>query len=188
MHSRMTARTLLPLVIFLALASLLSWHLIFNRSEQTDSISSKTAKQTRRDFRLKSLIQPEKELTPALFNGKITILNVWASWCGACRVEQDILLNLSKQSGMGSSLSWVGLNINDSIEEAQRMLEIYGNPYQEIIYDPEGRLAINFGIRGTPAFLILDQKGEVQYRHYGLINSTLWKEEILPVIQNLQEK
>lgn len=149
--------------------------------DSDNNIASETLK--RRNFQLKSLNEPDKTLTQELFLGKITILNVFASWCGPCRLEQDFLVKIAKET---SALSWVGLNINDHSDEAKRMLQIYGNPYQEIIYDPEGRLAINYGIRGTPALLILDKNAKVRYRHYGPINTAIWEQEILPIIKELQ--
>lgn len=184
-------RYILPLIIFIALAILLSQG--FSKDEGSNkpmeqmvsaTTLDSTIKQTRKNFRLKSLTEPGRELTQDIFKGKVTILTVWASWCAACRVEQDKLLNLSKQL---VGVSWVGLNINDSLDDAQRMLQIYGNPYQEIIYDPEGRLAIDLGIRGTPALLVLDKNGGIYYRHYGSLNTIIWQEEILPLIKSLEE-
>lgn len=193
---RITLRYILPLLIFIALIIFLCKGLYTNKSAENENLAdafaqkissispSNSAEKSRRDFSLKSLLEPNKTLTQDIFKGKVSILNVWASWCGPCRAEQETLVTLSKQT---ASTFWVGLNINDTMEEAQRVLQIYGNPYQDIIFDPQGRLAINLGIRGTPALLVLDKNGSVQYRHYGPVNQLIWEQEILPLIKSLEE-
>lgn len=137
-----------------------------------------------RTFQLPTVVDPNKTVTQDIFKGHVTILNTWASWCGACRKGHDALLALSK--GSGSEVYWVGLNLNDKLEDAQWMLDLYGNPYNETIYDKKGQLSVDYGLRGTPELLILDKEGRVQHRHMGLINEVIWREELLPIIKSLQ--
>jgi len=206
---RTTFRYILPLLVFIALIFLLGKGLLTTSLDKSgssqrvvsepeslpiftstsipnDNAAEKNKGEYRRSFRLQSLMEPSKVLTQDIFKDKVTLLNVWASWCGPCRAGQETLVALSKHPQSGS-IFWAGLNINDTLDEAQRMLQIYGNPYQDVIYDPKGRLAVNLGIRGTPALLILDKKGSIRYRHYGPINISIWEEEILPLIKELQE-
>lgn len=201
---RITFRYILPLLIFMLLAILLGKSLGKGLLTSNSAVSASNSGldiaansavnpheaeekrgEYRRNFRLQSLMDPNKVLTQDMFKGKVTLLNVWASWCGPCRAGQETLVALSKQSQPGT-IFWAGLNINDTVDEAQRVLQIYGNPYQDIIYDPKGRLAVNLGIRGTPALLILDKQAGIRYRHYGPLTLSIWEEEILPLIKDLQ--
>lgn len=183
---------LIPFAIFFALISF-HWIGVKGPSKSTslqedpttlsqDTEDKGDMKFPSKPFELPTVTDPNKKVTQAIFQGHVTVLNTWASWCGACREEQDLLLSLSKEPG----IYWVGLNLGDNLIEAQRMLQLYGNPYHETIFDPELELAGSLKSRGTPEFFILDKKGVIVYRHSGMINETIWREELLPVIKNLQ--
>jgi len=133
-------------------------------------------------FHLSSLNQNSAPLTQQLFNGKISLLNVWASWCDACRAEHTMLMQIAQHP----HLHVYGLNYKDQRFPAQKFLQILGNPFQHIIYDPNGQLAINLGVYGTPETFLIDQQGIIRYKYIGVITSQVWQQELLPQIVRLQ--
>lgn len=138
--------------------------------------------QTVPSFRLMSLMQPAKEVTEQFFKDKIVILNVWASWCSTCRAEHATLLSITQNK----PINLVGLNFHDTLEEAQEFIQAHGNPYNEIMVDKDGHLAVKLGVRGMPETYVIDQQGKIQYRYSGPINETIWQTEILPIIEKLK--
>ena len=91
------------------------------------------------------------------------LLNVWASWCGACLQEHELLKKIS-DSG---SIKVIGLNYKDSYSEATRWLLKYGDPYTKKIYDPEANLGLNLGVYGVPETFLIDENGIIVYKHIG---------------------
>jgi len=78
-----------------------------------------------------------------------------------------------------------GLNYKDDLAKAKKWLEVYGNPYQNIITDPQGKLAIDFGVYGTPETFIIDSQGIIRYRHIGAISPDDWKDTLEPIVKKL---
>ena len=114
----------------------------------------------------------------------VTLLNVFASWCGYCRVELPILVDIAKSN----TVQMIGLDYKDDPEKAKTMLSKYGNPYSIILPDPSGKLAINFGIYGTPETFVIDKKGMIRYRHVGPISPHVWQVKLLPLIETLKKE
>ncbi|WP_372966000.1 DsbE family thiol:disulfide interchange protein [Marinobacter sp.] len=129
-------------------------------------------------FSLQSLNDPEVLLDASLLRGEVTLLNVWAEWCPSCWDEHEYLMWLSKEKGV----RLVGLNYKDQRETAFRFLARLGNPYREIIFDPQGALGFDLGVYGAPETFVIDAQGVIQYRHVGVVNRQVWEEVLLPVI------
>lgn len=118
--------------------------------------------------------------TPHLFEGKISLLNVWASWCASCEEEQKFLMHLAKKG-----IHLYGLNYKDKPEEALEWVSRWGNPYQAIGLDLSGTLSLDLGVYGTPETFLIDSEGIIRLRHAGVLNEKVWNETFLPLIQRL---
>ena len=112
-----------------------------------------------------------------LLNGDY-VLNVWASWCITCIIEHPYLTSLSK-----NGIPVIGLNYKDEQEDAIIWLKKYGNPYQTILHDYKGNLALDLGVTGAPeTFLISD--GKVIAHYQGEVNDQIWNDVFLPIIKD----
>lgn len=113
-----------------------------------------------------------------LFAGKLSIVNVWSSWCVPCRQEHPLLVELGKRDGV----QIIGLNYKDKNENALRFLGQLGNPYDAVGVDQKGRGAIQWGVYGVPETYIVDKTGTIVYKQVGPLNHIIIKEKILPVL------
>ncbi len=98
-----------------------------------------------------------------LGGGKVTVVNVWASWCAPCRTEHPVLLELSKRT----DIQLVGIDNKDDPENARRFLGTLGNPYAAIGADVDGRATIDWGTYGVPETFIVDGQGIIRYKLIG---------------------
>ncbi|MGO2161102.1 MAG: DsbE family thiol:disulfide interchange protein [Vibrio toranzoniae] len=101
------------------------------------------------------------------------LVNVWASWCGICKTEHAFLLELQKKG-----IPIVGLNYRDNPGAALNVLSNDGNPYSKVISDPQGKLALELGVIGTPETYLVDADGQIIKKLLGVINDSIWKEEL----------
>jgi cytochrome c biogenesis protein CcmG, thiol:disulfide interchange protein DsbE len=104
-------------------------------------------------------------LDPATFKGKVSIVNVWASWCVPCHDEAPLLTELAKDK----RLQLVGINYKDSADNARRFLGRYGNPFGIVGVDGNGRAAIEWGVYGVPETFIVGRDGKIAYKLVGPI-------------------
>jgi len=131
---------------------------------------------------------PELEYPGVLFQssqvqGKVVLLNVWASWCSACVDEQVFLMQLAREG-----VSIYGLNYKDNSHDALQWLKQWGNPYKNILSDTQGKVAIDLGVYGAPETFIIDKSGVIRYRHAGIMNQELWLKEMLPLMNELEQQ
>ncbi|MEZ9314977.1 DsbE family thiol:disulfide interchange protein [Vibrio lentus] len=101
------------------------------------------------------------------------LVNVWASWCGICKTEHAFLLELQKEG-----IPIVGLNYRDNPGAALNVLSNDGNPYSTVISDPQGKLALELGVIGTPETYLVDAEGQIVKKLLGVINESLWRKEL----------
>lgn len=106
---------------------------------------------------------PVPGLSPEDLKGRVTIVNVWASWCGPCRLEHPLLVDLAKDE----SIRMVGINYKDQAENARRFLGALGNPYAAVGVDANGRAAIDWGVYGVPETYIVGPDGAIRHKHIG---------------------
>ncbi|SFR49728.1 cytochrome c biogenesis protein CcmG, thiol:disulfide interchange protein DsbE [Marinobacter daqiaonensis] len=135
-------------------------------------------------FELSDLKNPDRALTPEVFQGQVSLLNVWATWCPACRDEHDDLIWLAEEKG----IPIIGLNYKDNRDQALEWLQDLGDPYQLTLFDPRGRLGFDLGVYGAPETYIIDQQGIVRFRHVGVVDEKVWEEELQPRIRQYREE
>jgi len=100
-----------------------------------------------------------------LMTNHITLVNVWASWCVTCRKEHEIIMNIAKNN----NLKLIGINYKDTKNDAEEYLQVMGNPFDEIIFDPQGKIGLELGVYATPETFLIDKEGLIVYKHIGEI-------------------
>ena len=169
---------LLPLLLFLGLAAVFFAQLMSGRD--ISAVPSALIGQPAPETRLPPLEGTDLPgLDSAAFAGKVTLVNVWASWCAPCREEHPLLLALSQDQ----RFTIAGLNYKDKPENARRFLGELGNPYRAIGIDDAGRTAINWGVYGVPETFLVGKDGKIVYKHVGPLSPDAITGELLPQIE-----
>lgn len=133
-------------------------------------------------FNLPKLKAPEDNIKSSDFQGDVVLLNVWASWCVACRAEHPLLVELSKNNEM----LIYGLNYKDARTDAMQWLQHFGDPYRASAFDLHGLTGIDLGVYGVPETFIIDRAGIIRYKHIGPITRETLDNTILPLIEKLK--
>ena len=171
---------LIPLAIFLVLVVFLAIGLTRNPQEIPSALIDKPAP----TFRLPQLKARDKTFSAEDMRGKVWMLNVWASWCVACRDEHPYLFEYQK-SGV---VPIYGLNYKDRREDALGWLGELGDPYLLSAVDLDGRVAIDYGVYGAPESYIIDKNGTIRMKHVGPVMPDVWEKKILPLVQELNRQ
>jgi cytochrome c biogenesis protein CcmG/thiol:disulfide interchange protein DsbE len=111
-------------------------------------------------------------------DGKVSVINVWASWCAPCRLEHPVLMELGKSK----DFQLFGLNYRDKPENARRYLGALGNPFAAVGYDESGRVGIDWGVYGQPETFIVSPKGVVTYKFVGPLSPEAVEKILLPEV------
>jgi cytochrome c biogenesis protein CcmG, thiol:disulfide interchange protein DsbE len=159
--NRIRLLTLLPVLIFAGLAVLLFRGLSGDPSTLPSTLINRPVP----EFQLPAVTGLDRPglSSEDLRKGKVTIVNIWASWCGPCRAEHPVLMELAKRD----DIVLVGINNKDDAENAARFLGALGQPFAAIGADTTGRTTIDWGGYGVPETFIVDGKGIIRYKHVG---------------------
>lgn len=133
-------------------------------------------------FAVVDLLDEQVIHTQEIFQGKITLLNVWASWCPSCYAEHPYW----KEYSRNTEIVIAGLNYRDDKRKALKFIRDQGNSYQWILFDSNGRLGIEFGVYGAPETFLIDPKGKIRYRHVGVVSPDVYKNIFLPLIEKIK--
>jgi len=133
-------------------------------------------------FQLPQLHTPDKVFDSASMRGRVWLLNVWASWCGACRVERPLLVELAGRR----EVDIVGLNYKDAPADARTWLARLGDPYQLSASDIDGRVGIDWGVYGVPETFVIDAAGVIRYKHIGPLTREAIEQTVMPLVRELQ--
>ena len=194
----MKAKFLVPLLLFFGLAGFLAFGLTLNPREVPSPLIDKPAP----DFSLARLDQPEQTFSLKEMQGEVWLLNVWASWCVACREEHPVLVRMAQQK----LVPVVGLNYKEvrgdgainargmaleaetsmAIERARTWLKDHGNPYVLSVLDIDGRVGIDFGVYGVPETFLIDREGRIRYKHIGPITPDALQNVLMPKVEELR--
>lgn len=166
-------RFLVPALVFILLAGVLYVGVVHspNKSTMQSALLGKPAPA----FDLPVLGAEGQRLARAQLDGRPWVLNVWGTWCVACREEHAALLQIAQQR----ALPLIGLDWKDDDVAAKEWLTQLGNPYTAVIVDQDGRAAIEWGVYGAPETFFIDAHGIVQYRHVGPMTLDVWEREFL---------
>lgn len=116
--------------------------------------------------------------TPQVEKGKVTVVNVWASWCVPCRAEHPIITRMKEER----DITLIGINYKDKNPNALKFINTLGNPFDSIGIDPNGATSIDWGVYGIPETFIVGKDGLIAYKHVGPINEALLLGKIYPAI------
>jgi len=172
-------RFVLPLGIFLALVALFAVGL----TRDPKLVPSPLVDKPVPAFLLPTVEDIEGEIGTADLSGRVSLVNVWASWCVSCRVEHPFLNDLARRG----EIPIYGLNYKDTLPEARRYLEQFGNPYLASAFDADGKVGIDWGVYGVPETFLVDAKGVIRYKHIGVLTPEVWERELLPRVRALRE-
>ncbi|GIX30400.1 MAG: thiol:disulfide interchange protein DsbE [Porticoccaceae bacterium] len=167
-----------PALAFLALAALLYLGL----GRDPEALPSALVGRPVPAFALPDLADPQRQITEAVFTGEVTLLNVWATWCSACRTEHPFLMELARRG-----VRILGMNYKDRPDAARVWLERLGNPYALTFIDPLGTYGVDLGVYGAPETYLIDARGVIRARHVGVLDAAVWA-ELEPLYQRLREE
>ena len=171
---------LIPLLLFLVLAGFLARGLSLDPREVPSPLVGRLAP----PFELPQLASGQPVFTPEAMRGQVWLLNVWASWCGGCREEHPLLLQLAANG----KVPLYGMNYKDTRPEAQRWLAQGGDPYRASVMDADGRVGIDYGVYGVPETYVIDQAGVIAYKHIGPLTHEVLQARIMPLVHALNGK
>ncbi len=194
----MKAKFLVPLLLFIGLAGFLAFGLTLNPREVPSPLIDKPAP----NFKLARVDDPASAFALEEMRGQVWLLNVWASWCVACRQEHPLLVRMAKQK----LVPVVGLNYKEvrgdgalnvrgmaleaetamAVERARGWLSDHGDPYVLSVLDIDGRVGIDFGVYGVPETFLIDAEGRIRYKHIGPITPDSLQQVIMPKVEELR--
>jgi cytochrome c biogenesis protein CcmG/thiol:disulfide interchange protein DsbE len=169
---------LIPLALFLVLAVFLAMGLKLNPREVPSPLVGKPAPA----FSLPQL-QKEGSFSPKDMAGQVWLLNVWASWCVACRIEHPVLVDFAKRK----IVPLIGLDYKDQRPDALAWLQRHGDPYDFSVVDADGRVGIDYGVYGVPETYLIDKAGVIRFKQIGPVTPEVVEQKILPLIKELQQ-
>tara|TARA_R110002020_G_scaffold850_6_gene4230 strand:+ start:2397 stop:3002 length:606 start_codon:yes stop_codon:yes gene_type:complete len=173
----------LPLVLFIALSGVFLYQLGSGKNASEIPSVLIGAKAPALDLApLEGLVEDGEAvpaLTDAAIEGKLALINVWASWCVPCRQEHPILLELARDP----RVTLVGINYKDKTANALAFLDELGNPFAAVGIDPNGKAAIDWGVYGVPETYLVAPDGEILFKQIGPFTVDALRDKLLPAIE-----
>jgi cytochrome c biogenesis protein CcmG/thiol:disulfide interchange protein DsbE len=175
-------RRLWPLLAFALLAALLFVGVRMNAGKDTSAIPSPLIGKPAPAFALPLLEDPARKVSNADLLGQAYLLNVWGSWCPACRIEHPVISRIAASG----RVRVIGYNYKDAPEDARRWLAQFGNPYEMNLVDEDGRAALDWGIYGAPETFLVDARGIVRWKHVGPVDDEAVATRLGPALEALR--
>lgn len=171
---------LLPLAIFAVIGVFLGIGLKLDPRRVPSPLIGKNVP----EFDLPPVQGREKGLATSDLKGEVSLVNVFASWCVACRQEHPLLMELSRRGAVPIH----GLNYKDKPQDAAAWLDELGDPYTRTGADIDGKVAIDWGVYGVPETFVIDKEGRIAYKQIGAITPKIMEQTLRPLIERLQEQ
>ena len=175
----MNKKLLIPFGLFLVLCAFLLVGLFRNPREVPSPLIDKPAPA----FSLNALHEPTRVLGTTEMKGQVWLLNVWASWCAACRDEHPLLVELGK----AKIVPIIGLNYKDKPTDGIRWLREFGDPYVSSVVDRDGAVGLDYGVYGVPETFVIDKAGVIRYKQIGPVTAEALEKKIIPLVRELQK-
>ena len=161
-------KKLIPLILFVVI----SIFLYFSLNSTSDKLPSPLLGKMFPNVEAKDFYSNESVLLPDLFSKNMSLVNVWASWCVTCRQEHQMMMKIANNK----DLQLIGINYKDTRTDGEKFLEMMGNPFDVIIFDPNGKIGLDLGVYATPETFLVNQDGLILYKHIGEIDSRVWED------------
>lgn len=173
----------IPLFLFIALALLFFGveRQVVEGEYDPKSLPSALIGKSFPEFALPALLSGQT-VDQNIFKGKVSIVNVWATWCPTCLYEHPFLVELAARD----EVSVFGINYKDDSDKARRWLADKGNPFAVNIVDTAGQLGLDLGVTGAPETFVVDQQGIVHMRYQGGLDEAIWQARFAPLIERLK--
>ena len=134
------------------------------------------------EFNLPPVYEGEAEFTNDDLAGQVALVNIFGSWCAACRIEHPMLMRLTRQN----AVPIYGIDWKDKPEDGAAWLRRHGDPYLRVGVDIDSKLAIDLGVTGAPETFVIDRSGRIRYKHVGPITDEVWRQTLQPLVRSLQ--
>ena len=176
----MKARFLIPLLLFVVLVGFLAVGLTRDPREVPSPLVNKSAPV----FKVPQVQLADRNFSPDDMKGKVWMLNVFASWCVACKDEHPLLVEMQK----AQIVPLIGLDYKDKRPDALKFLSQMGDPYDLAAFDGDGRVGIDYGVYGVPETFIIDKHGVIREKQIGPITPQALEKKILPLLDKLKKE
>ena len=164
-----------PLAVFFIIIVAMSFKLF----DSGDKVADVIVGQKLPEFNLPAIYGDVPGIVNTDLKGGYSLLNIFASWCVSCKIEHPFLMRL-KESNI---LPIYGIAWKDNREKLSKWLSSRGNPYDAIGADDTGKTIIDLGVTGAPETFLISPEGVVLVRYAGALNSDIWKDKFLPIIE-----
>ncbi|MEC7595883.1 MAG: DsbE family thiol:disulfide interchange protein [Pseudomonadota bacterium] len=165
-------KKIIPLIVFLVIGAFLFLSLNSNPNKlPSPLIGKKFPILEGVDF-----YKNEKVKLNDLMANQLTLVNVWASWCVTCKKEHQMIMDIAQKN----NLKLIGINYKDNKNDGEEYLKVMGNPFDEIIFDPKGKIGMELGVYATPESFLISKEGLIIYKHIGEITNEVWSENFEP--------
>ncbi|MEY4863195.1 MAG: hypothetical protein RLZ51_1290 [Pseudomonadota bacterium] len=172
-------RFLIPAAVFGVIAVMLLLRLQSGRDAK--EIPSPLIGKIAPAFSLPQLKQADQPWSPQAMQGKVWLLNVWASWCVPCLAEHPLIMQVAREG----KIPVVGLNYKDETSNALAWLTKHGDPYAVVISDRAGRAGFDYGVYGVPETFLIDAQGVIRYKHVGPLTPEVLRDRLGPLMKSL---
>lgn len=180
----MTMRRLvfaLPLLVFAALAA---W-LLFGLGRDASTVPSALVDKPAPVFRLPPVEALDRPgLATDDLKGRVSLVNVFASWCAPCKVEHPLLMRVAREN----RVAVLGISHKDKAADSRRFLADLGNPYAAVGWDLDGRVSLEWGVYGVPETFIVDKQGRIRHRHVGALSEDVLARVVMPLVARLERE
>jgi cytochrome c biogenesis protein CcmG/thiol:disulfide interchange protein DsbE len=166
-------RYAIPLILLAVLVAFFQRGLFLDPT----SVESPLICQTAPEFSLPDLENPSRQVSQQDLGGRMTLLNVWATWCVECRHEHEFLIELAR-----SGVPIYGLNWKDERDKALAWLDQLGDPYVASAFDDVGDVAIDYGVYGAPETFLVGPDLTILAKHLGPMTPAIWEDKFMPVL------
>lgn len=178
--TRRSILAFLPLAVAATLVIVLAWGLNRDPSNLPSTLLGKAVP----DFDLPPVQGRTLGLSSTDLKGEVSLVNVFASWCVACREEHPLFMKLTAQG----TVPLHGLNYKDQPDDAAKWLDRLGDPYTRTGADVSGRVAIDWGVYGVPETFVIGADGRIAYKHIGPVSEDVLTRTILPLVESLRQQ
>ncbi len=173
----MLAASLAPVGVFGALAVVL----YFGLQQDPSTLPSVLIGKPVPTFSLGPVREGDRGFSQDDIRGKVVLVNVWGSWCGACKMEHPYLMELAAGGAPIYGIDW-----KDDPADGARTLKQLGDPYVKVGNDQAGRLSLDLGVTGAPETFVIDRTGRIRYKQVGPITPEVWQGKLAPMIARLE--